>query len=164
MGVFHAQSYGIFKPFDRAHFRYIKEGIIAHEAGLRKGHTLKEHVGLSDKGLKDRHQKEKVEGKKKSNSFSTFKDFKSAEHFIEKTIEAKMKTPEGRREMEKFLEGPQNGELKWKHSFSEITGRKYNGHLKEFSNVKGVEVTLLRNKNMPNGYQIITAFPKSNVS
>tara|TARA_B100001989_G_scaffold252966_1_gene237228 strand:- start:5692 stop:6444 length:753 start_codon:yes stop_codon:yes gene_type:complete len=147
------------KASDRANFKYIKEGIIAHETGLRQGHTIEKHVGLSNKGLKDRHQKEKVEQGKKSNTFSTFKDLRSAERFIEKTIEAKMKTPEGRKEMRDFLRGPHNGEFKLSHTFSEITGRKYNGHTGEFSNVHGVKVTLLRNNKMPNGYQIVTAFP-----
>jgi len=74
------------KPADRVNFKFLKDGLIAHEGHSRQpgGHTIQRHVGLSNKGLKDRYAHDKSliakkgpkKGQKTTDYISTFRSLK----------------------------------------------------------------------------------------
>ena len=150
---------------DRAKYKYLKDGLIAHEGHARQsgGHTIERHVGLSNKGLRDRYAHDRSLIKRdgtKTPEISTFHSLKKAEHFIERTIQEKMKTKKDQKEMKDFLK-QQNGVLVWSKSFgSETTGSSLHGVSGQISNVNGVRVVLKRDANHRNGWKVLTAYPE----
>tara|TARA_B100001989_G_C24538865_1_gene466283 strand:- start:88 stop:870 length:783 start_codon:yes stop_codon:yes gene_type:complete len=158
------QNYGKFiseilssNPSHWAKNRYLRKGLIAHEGGRANGHTIERHVGLSNKGLKDRYANDKTLIRRdgtKTAEVSTFRSLREAERFIERTLQ------NNKKEISNWLNGNSNRSLVLKHSFSETTGRSLHGPSGKISDVNGVKVIIKRDPHAPNGWQVLTAYPE----
>jgi len=152
------------KPADRANFKFLKDGLIAHEGHSRQpgGHTIQRHVGLSNKGLKDRYAHDKSliaksgskKGQRATEYISTFHSLKKAEHFVEQTLQHNGK------KIEKWLNGSSYKPLRLDHIFTETTGSSLHGPSGQINNVNGVRVVLKRAPNHRNGWKLLEAMPE----
>ncbi|MGB0102064.1 MAG: RNase A-like domain-containing protein, partial [Nocardioides sp.] len=119
--------------------------LTAHEKS--PGHTLRQHVGLSDARLLKRLQ----DDPRKMNA-STFASRDRAERLIDDLLQSE------RRTLEAWLEGSQRS-LRLDGTLPTVTGRSAfrDGH---FEFVSGIRVVILRDSKMPEGFHILTSFPQ----
>lgn len=117
----------------------------AHEKA--PGHTLREHVNLSDDQLLKRLAKDP----RKMNA-STFTSQDRAEKLIDQFLQSE------RSRLADWLESGKKS-IRIEGTLSTVTGRSAfrDGH---FEYVSGIRVVLLRDRSMPEGFHILTSFPQ----
>ncbi len=146
-----SKSYGI-----------IKEGLIAHEGGAHKGHTILKHVSVSKNTLLERikqkktDQSGKIDHKNiKAPAISSFKTLRKAEKFIDRTLQnTRIQT-----KINALLNSHKKTEVLELKNLGEITGLAIDPKTKKLVEVRGVTIIIKRDKNIPREWSIFTAYP-----
>jgi hypothetical protein len=118
--------------------------LLRHERG---GHTLERHVGKSDEDLLARLHEETRRG-----LASTFPDQRTAESAINTLLER------NRSQLNEWLSSGA-GSLRLQDHLGHVVGRTADRAGNVFD-VTGVRAMLLRDSSMPEGYRILTAYPR----
>ena len=152
--------------------KFLKEGIVAHEGGNHKGHTIGSHVGVSAKDLRARIEFEKnriAESKKEKGDkdakkdhrswkepVSSFKDIRAADRFIDKTLTDKQNFSR----LSNWAKKNNNkGELILTlRDAGAATGLAVHPKTKQLVEARGVRVVLRRDGSR-RGWSIVTAYP-----
>lgn len=118
--------------------------LASHEKG--SSHTLARHVGKSDAFLISR-----LADQRRIPFASTFRDQSAAEHFIERVIAAR------RGAIDEWLRSGTYRE-NFAGTFIQVTGRSVarDGSILD---ARGVQVALVRDSTLPEGFRVLTAFP-----
>jgi len=119
-----------------------------HEGGKARGHTIRKHVGQTDRQLRRRLRQEP------DRKFaSTFPDEKTAAAAIKQNLKA------NKEELESWMKGGRYKSPALRTTLLTQTGRVMRRDGVIFGSTKVLTV-VVRDDGMPNGYRILTSFPE----
>ena len=113
------------------------------------GHMETEHVGKTEAQMRERMEKDKIP------AVSTFKDFETADRARKEALDAKS------REIDNWLKTSEPGErLSVEHQSKESLGTRVTADGKVDHSPSTIFMRLERTNSRPEGYRIVTGFPK----
>lgn len=110
------------------------------------GHTLRRHVGLDDRALRER-------ALRTHHDVSTFDDAREAQGAVDEAF------AENQRRIGAWLGGRGKGHLCLDVRFDHLIGRVFRYDRARFEPASEANVVLERTRRLPQGYTVITAYP-----